>query len=65
MNHTTKEIKEMQAGLVARLQERGWERAARIVKAFDDPVDIDYAYRKLAEGIEPEITYVQFLLDES
>ncbi len=45
MKHNMEEIKKIQAEMVTSFQERGWKDAARIVKGYTDPVDINYAYK--------------------
>ncbi len=61
----TENIEKLRSETIARLEKKGWEDAVRIVKKFDDPVDIKAAY-EWSEHIDSgmlEAGYIQAILD--
>lgn len=38
------EIEQLRSETISRLEKKGWEDAIRIVKRFDDPIDIKHAH---------------------
>ena len=59
-----KEAEKLRSETIARLEKKGWKDATRIVKKFDDPIDIKAAY-EWSEHIDSmlEAGYIQAILD--
>lgn len=63
--YDAEDVERMRSETIARVEKMGWKDAVRIVKKFDDPIDIEYAY-EWAEKIDGEwieAVYIEAILD--
>lgn len=59
-----KEIEQLRSETISRLEKKGWEDAIRIVKRFDDPIDIKHAHdwSEKIDGIL-QFEFIEAILD--
>lgn len=60
-----KDIEKLRSEIIARLTEKGWKDAIRIVKKFDDPIDVEAAYEwsKYINDGWAEAAFIEAILD--